>query len=104
MLEEAFKGAAQNLNSSVLGSVLILVIVAFAITVKLLRQDIKDLQEEVKLERQAHQETRESQLEDIRNLNNVATSLNGLQTAITRMEDRFADGAFNSRRNGRESY
>lgn len=104
MLEEAFKGAAQNLNSSVLGSVLILVLVAFAVTVKLLRQDIKDLQAEVKAEREAHQATRESQLEDIRNLNNVATSISGLQTAITRMEDRIADGVFSNRRTGRESY
>jgi hypothetical protein len=99
MLEDAFSGAVQNLNSTVLGSVLVITLVAFAFYVRLSRLDLKEARNELKDEREAHQKTREAQLQDIRNLNHVASTLESLQTAMVRMEDRVVDASI---RRGRQ--
>lgn len=94
MFDEGFAGAASNLNQTVLGSVLLLVIIAFALSVKMFRQDLKELQERLEREQAAHQKTREEQIADIRNMAHVAASVEGLkssQEATRSMMERFFD-------------
>lgn len=92
MLEESFTGAAANLNQTVLGSVLLIGIIAFALTVRLFRQDIKELNERLEKEQAAHQKTREEQIADIRNMAHVAASVEGLkssQESLRSMVERY---------------
>lgn len=84
MLEDAFADAAKNLNSTTLGSVLILVLITFFFTVRALRQDIKEKNEELKTERLDHQKTRDEQKADLRDMARLAS-------AIDEMKDKFVE-------------
>lgn len=82
MLEDAIANAAKSLSSTLLGSLLLLLIVAYILTIRVLRQDIREIQDELRRERDAHQKTREEQITDLRNLGNVTEAVNKMRDAI----------------------
>lgn len=82
MFEDALVEAFKNLNGTALGSVLVLVLVAFFYSMRIMRQDIKELREELKREQEAHQKTRDGQLADLRNLVHIAKSVDDMRTAL----------------------
>lgn len=85
MIEEAFSGAANTLNQTVLGSVLIIGILGYIVTVVILRGDLKKCQDQLTKEREDHQKTREEHMVDVRNLAHVASSVDGLKAEISRL-------------------
>lgn len=82
MIEDAITNAFKNLNNTLLGSLLIILMIAYYFTVRFLRQDLKEVQEELRREREAHQKTRDEQLTDLRNLAHVAKAVDEMRTAL----------------------
>lgn len=82
MLEDAIGAAAKSLTSTTLGAVLFLALVGWYFTARALRQDIREVQDELKRERDAHQKTREEQITDLRNLGNVAIAVDRMRDAL----------------------
>lgn len=79
MIEEVIKGAGETLNQYILGTVLLVTWVSSGIAIKV-------LWDEVKSARAQHQAALEKQVEDIRNLAHVASSVEGLKTAQEKMQ------------------
>lgn len=84
MIEEAIKGASDQLNQTVLGAVLVVSWIALGLVVRALWNEIKS-------ERASHQATREKQLEDLRNLTHVASSLDGLKSSQEKLQSSIVD-------------
>lgn len=82
MLEDAIGAAAKSLTSTTLGALLFLLIVGYYFTVKMLRQDIKDIQAELKKEREDHDKTRQEQKQDLRSLGNVVIAVDRMKDAL----------------------
>jgi hypothetical protein len=76
-----------TISASTIGALLVIVLIAFYYAVRMFRDDIKHLQDELKSEREAHQKTREAQIDDLRNMARLAD-------AIDEMRDRIVDSAF----------
>lgn len=85
MIEDAAKEAFSNLNQTLLGTMLFLSWFVFGITIRWLNIFIKELKEELRVEREAHKKTVDTQITDIRNLANVATSVDNLRPLIEMM-------------------
>ena len=91
MIEEAIGDAFKNLNATVLGSMLVIVLVAFLLTVRTLRLDIKEIKQELIDERAAHQKTRLEQIADIRSLGNVTSAVESVKSAVQTMHSDFVE-------------
>lgn len=85
MIEDSLRDAASNFNQTILGSVLVLVLIASYFMFRFLNGIITELKAELKAERDAHQKTRDGQIEDIRTMGHVAGSVDGLRNSITEM-------------------
>lgn len=84
MIEDAAKDALSNFNQSVLGSVLVLTLVAAALGIRYLIKTINELKEELKAEREKHDKTRLAQTEDLRNMATLGKSIESLRDAMIR--------------------
>jgi hypothetical protein len=79
VLEEPTKNAVEALlNQGLLGTLLFLSWVLFAFMARYLVNQIKEAKEEVKAERADHRATIAKQMEDIRNLAKVPSSVDNL--------------------------
>lgn len=86
MLENAAVDMFKNFNSTLMGSVLILAILAFIFAFRFLQSIIKDLQQQLAKEREDHQKTREAQIADLRNLGHVGTAVESVTRAVDRLQ------------------
>lgn len=77
----------ETISTTTIGALLIIVLIAFYYAVRMFREDIKQIQDELRTEREAHQKTREAQLNDLRDMARLAD-------AINEMRDRIVDKAF----------
>lgn len=91
MIEDTIRDAASNFNQTILGSVLVLTIIVSYLMFRFLNSIISELKADLKAEREAHQKTREGQIEDIRTLGHVANSVDGLRSSITDMHSTVRD-------------
>lgn len=91
MIEDALTQAFSNLNQTLLGTVLVITIIASIFMFRFLNGIISELKSDLKTEREAHQKTRDSQIGDIRSLNHVATSVDGLRSSMTDMQSTLRD-------------
>lgn len=66
----------------VLGGVIILLLIANGVTARFLLGIIKDLKADLVTERAEHQKTRTSQIEDLRNMGRMVTSLDALRDSL----------------------
>lgn len=82
MPDEILTDAAKTLSTSVLGAVLVLFVVLTFFVVRALRQDIKDLQARLDKSEEAHQRTRDSQLDDLRKTHGLASSIDDLRNSL----------------------
>lgn len=84
-IEEAAGEALKNFNSTLMGSVFVVFMVLAGIAFRFLTTMIRELQEQLKLEREEHQKTRQAQIDDIRNLAHMASSFDGVTRSVERL-------------------
>lgn len=89
MIEDAIKGFSDA--NPVLGSVIIFLLLALIWQNRFFGGIIKELKEELTIERADHQRTRTAQIEDIRNLGHVANSVDGLRNSVSEMHTTIRD-------------
>jgi hypothetical protein len=83
MPEQPILDASKSIiDVGVIGAVLILVLAAFAWTVRTWRADIEKLQGQLAAERAAHQQTKNDQISDLRNLARVAESVDEMRRTL----------------------
>ncbi len=86
MIEDGMGGALKNLtDAGVLGSAVFFLMLLCVAIYKVMRSFLDEAKAELKAEREAHQATRSSQIEDLRNLAHVANSVDGMRTALTEL-------------------
>jgi len=71
--------------SPVLGGIIVFLLLALVWQNRFFGGIIRELKGELTTERADHQKTRAAQIEDIRNLGHVATSVDGLRNSISEM-------------------
>ncbi len=82
-MEDAIGDAFRNFNNAgLLGSVVVIMMVAFVFQFRFLNKIIEELRAELREEREAHQKTRDAQIVDIRNLGHVASSVDGMRSSM----------------------
>lgn len=86
MVEDSIGTAIKGLTDAdpVLGAVIILLLIAFAVMWRFLNSIIRELKADLAAERADHKETKKAQIEDIRNMAHVAGSVDALRDAILR--------------------
>lgn len=83
MFEETLGKASDTLVQSPAGAFLVLVCIAFYLTVRSLRLELKE-------ERESHQKTRTAQLDDLRSMQKIADASDAMREELAKMrEDRF---------------
>jgi len=91
MLEGAAVDMFKNFNNTLMGSVLVLTLIAFVFAVRFLQSIIRDLQQQLAKEREDHQKTRDAQIADLRNLGHVATSVESVTRSVDRLQTTVVD-------------
>lgn len=89
MIEDAIKGFSDA--NAVLGSVITFLVLALIWQNRFFGGIIRELKEELAVERMDHQKTRAAQIDDIRNLGHVANSVDGLRSSISEMHTTIRD-------------
>lgn len=82
MIEDGLADAFKNFNTTLMGSVLLLFLFLSYVAVRYLTGIIRDVQAELKKEREDHQKTREELLAAIRNLAPIAKSVDEMRNAL----------------------
>lgn len=86
MIEDGMGGALKNItDAGVLGSAVFFLILLVIATYKVMRSFLDEAKSELKAEREAHLATKNSQIEDLRNLAHVANSVDSMRTALTEL-------------------
>ena len=91
MLEDAAAEMFKNFNSTLMGSVFVLFIIASIFAFRFLKGIIEDLQQQLAKEREEHQKTRDAQIADLRNLGHVATSVESVTRSVERLQTTVVD-------------
>jgi len=81
-MDDLFIGSAKVLNTTTVGAMLIIVLIAFYFTVRTLRGDIKELQAQWKQEREDHQKTRDARFEDLQSIAHLTKSIESLNDKL----------------------
>lgn len=89
MIEDAIKGFSDA--NAVLGSVITFLVLALIWQNRFFGGIIRELKDELAVERSDHQKTRAAQIEDIRNLGHVANSVDGLRNSVSEMHNTIRD-------------
>lgn len=89
MIEDAIKGFSDA--NAVLGSVITFLVLALIWQNRFFGGIIRELKDELAVERSDHQKTRAAQIDDIRNLGHVANSVDGLRNSISEMHTTIRD-------------
>jgi hypothetical protein len=86
MIEDSIGTAINNFTNAdpVLGGVIILLLGSNAVTARFLLGIIRELKADLVSEREDHQKTRTAQIEDLRNLGQVAKSVDALRDILMR--------------------
>lgn len=80
MLEEALGKAGATLSESPVGAFLVIVCVAFLLTVRALRVELKE-------ERESHQKTRDAQLNDLKGMQKLAEASDAMREELAKLRD-----------------
>jgi hypothetical protein len=93
MIEDSIGTALKGFTdaSPVLGGVIVFLLLAMVWQNRFYGGIITELKSELVTERADHQKTRAAQIEDIRNLGHVATSVDGLRNSISEMHTTIRD-------------
>jgi hypothetical protein len=93
MIEDSIGTALKGFTdaSPVLGGVVIFLLLAIVWQSRFYGAIITELKDDLSTERADHQKTRAAQIEDIRNLGHVATSVDGLRNSISEMHTTIRD-------------
>lgn len=86
MIEDSIGTAINSFTTAnpVLGGVIILLLGSNAVTARFLLGIIRELKSDLVAEREDHQKTRTAQIEDLRNLGQVAKSVDALRDILMR--------------------
>jgi len=86
MIEDSIGTAINSFTNAnpVLGGVIILLLASNAVTAKFLLGIIRELKADLVAERGDHQKTRTAQIDDLRNLGQVAKSVDALRDILMR--------------------
>lgn len=86
MLEDSIGTAIKGFTDAdpVLGGVIIVLLISNAVTFRFLTGIIRELKADLVTERADHQKTRSAQIEDLRNLGQVAKSVDSLREILIR--------------------
>lgn len=93
MVEDSIGTALKGFTDAnpVMGGVIVFLLLALIWQNRFFGGIIRELKDELTLERAEHQKTRTSQIEDIRNLGHVANSVDGMRNAISDMHTTIRD-------------
>lgn len=93
MIEDGIGNAIKGFTDAdpVLGGVIVFLLLALIWQNRFFGGIIRELKEELTTERAEHQKTRAAQIEDIRNLGHVATSVDGLRHSVSEMHTTIRD-------------
>lgn len=93
MIEDSIGDAIKGFTDAdpVLGGVIVFLLLAIIWQNRFFGGIIKELKAELSTERSDHQKTRASQIEDIRNLGHVATSVDSMRSSISEMHTTIRD-------------
>lgn len=80
MIEEALGKAGTTLSESPAGAFLVFVCVAFFLTVRSLRAELKE-------ERESHQKTRDAQLNDLKGMQKLAEASDAMREELARLRE-----------------
>ncbi len=81
-MDDLFIGSAKVLNTTTVGAMLVIVLIAFYFTVRTLRSDIKELQDQWKQEREDHQKTRDARITDLQSIAHLTKSIENLNDKL----------------------
>jgi hypothetical protein len=86
MIEDSIGTAIKGFTDAdpILGGVIILLLISNAVTARFLLGIIRELKADLGAERTDHQKTRSAQIEDLRNLGQVAKSVDALRDILVR--------------------
>lgn len=80
MVDEGLGKAFSTLSESPVGAFLVVVCIAFFLTVRALRAELK-------LERESHQKTRDAQLNDLKGMQKLAEASDAMREELARLRE-----------------